>query len=252
MSAIKPQNYKDERPAEFFDRYHQRVRAGSPGFPYELVRLATSWVSLPFYRARPIEVDNVPASGPVILAPNHFSNMDHFLIGTWLRRRIHFMAKSQLFGNPLGDPIFANGGTFPVRRGHRDEEAFKTVEAILARGDVVMIYPEGGRSRTGELGKPRPGVGRAALESGAPVVPVAVHGSQAVRRWKRLQFPKVTIRYGDPISFDRVADPTRAQQLECAEEIFEPVRRMYEEFEAVGRDELLKRLPAGRPAGGYS
>lgn len=248
MSEIKPQNYRDDRPAEFFDAYHERVRTGSPGFPYELVRVVTTFVSLPFYRARPIEVDNVPASGPAILAPNHFSNMDHFLTGTWLRRQIHFMAKSQLFGNRLGDPIFANGGTFPVRRGHADEEAFKTVEAILARGDVVMIYPEGGRSRTGELGQPRPGVGRAALESGAPVVPIAIHGSEDVRRWKRLQFPKVTIRYGNPISFDRVENPTREQQLECAEAIFEPVRAMNEEFEAVGRTELVKRLPAGRAA----
>lgn len=252
MSKIQPQNYKDDRPAEFFDRYHERVRAGSPGFPYELTRVVTTFISLPFYRARPIEVDNVPASGPAILAPNHFSNMDHFLTGAWLRRKIHFMAKSQLFGNPVGDRIFANGGTFPVRRGQADDEAFKTVEAILARGDVVMIYPEGGRSRSGELGSPRPGVGRAALESGAPVVPIAIHGSENVRRWKNLQFPKVTIRYGEPISFARVANPTREQQQQCAEAVFEPIRAMYEEFESVGRTELLKRLPAGRPAGGYS
>lgn len=249
---MKTQNYKDGRPAEFFDAYHERVRDREPGFVYDLTRMVTTPVSLFFYRIRPIEIDNVPPSGPVILAANHFSNMDHFLSGTWLRRKIHFFAKSQLFGNWLGDRIFPNGGTFPVRRGHRDEEAFKTLHAVLDRGGTVMIYAEGGRSRSAELGAPRPGVGRAALESGAPVVPMAIHGSQGARHWWRFNFPGVTIRYGKPISFDRVAEPSRDQQEECAEEIFAQIRAMYVELETEGRASILKRLPAGGPADSYS
>ena len=79
-----------------------------------------------------------------------------------------------------------------------------------ARGGCVGMYCEGGRSRTGRLGEPKPGVGRLALESGVPVVPVAIHGSLGVRGWKRLRFPKVTIQYGEPISFPRVAAPASA------------------------------------------
>ena len=124
----------------------------------------------------------MPADGPVILAPNHFSNMDHFFAGVYIRRKIRFMAKSQLFfRNPILDYIYRVGGVFPVRRGHHDEEAFITAHSILDRGGCVLMYAEGGRSRTGRLGEAKPGVGRLALESGVPVVPVAIHGSQGVR-----------------------------------------------------------------------
>ena len=88
--------------------------------------------------------------------------------------------------------VYTHGGVFPVRRGYRDEEAFVTADGILARGGAIVMYCEGGRSRTGELSaEPRRGIGRLALESGAPVVPVAIHGSSHVRNWRRGQFPKV-------------------------------------------------------------
>lgn len=251
MSELRPQNYKDDRPAEYFARFHKRARTSDPGWTYELVRMITTPISLLVYRTRAIEPENVPASGPVILASNHFSNMDHFLAGVYLRRKIRFLAKSQLFGNPIGDYIFSTGGVFPIRRGHADEEAFKTIRASFERGGCVMIYVEGGRSRSGELGTPRPGVGRAALESGVPVVPVAIHGSQGIRRWKRFVFPKVTVRYGKPITFDVNPEPTRAEQLACAEEVFGHVRAMYVELEREGRASVIKRLrEAARPGAG--
>ncbi len=107
-----------------------------------------------------------------------------------------------------------------MRRGHRDEEAFKTAHAVLARGGMVVMYCEGGRSRTGELGEAKPGIGRLALESGAPVVPTAMVGSEKVRDWKRLQFPKVTVQFGEPIRFERVENPTREQSQAASEQIF--------------------------------
>ena len=143
----------------------------------------------------------MPPAGPLILAPNHFSFMDHFFVGMFLRRQVQFMAKSQLFKRPM-QWVYTHGGVFPVRRGHEDQEAFITAEAILARGGCVVMYCEGGRSRTGKLAeRPRPGIGRLALESGATVVPVAIYGSQRVRNWKRLRFPQVTVQYGEPIVF---------------------------------------------------
>ena len=247
MPELKPQNYKDDRPAEFFAPFHERSRTRDPDWIYDLVRLITTPISLFAYRTRSIEVDNVPASGPVILAANHFSAFDHFLGGVWLRRKIRFLAKSQIFGKASAlDYIFRHGGVIPVRRGHADEEAFETIHAVLGRGGCLMIYCEGGRSRSGELGKPRPGVGRAALESGAPVVPIAFYGSQSVRSWRRLIFPKVTIRYGRPLSFGVVETPTREQQGECAAEIFAHVREMYEELERDGGRAVARRLRAER------
>ena len=98
------------------------------------------------------------------------------------------------------------------------------------------MYCEGGRSRTGKLSeKPKRGIGRLALETGAPIVPVAIHGSSKVRNWKRLQFPKVTVQYGDPIRWERVEDPTREQQQAVADEIFAAIKALYAELEADGR-----------------
>jgi len=251
MSELKPQNYKDPRPAEDFMEFHEHSRTHAPNWIYPMVRLVTTPISLSIYRTRSIEVDNVPPSGPVILAANHFSNYDHFLAGVWLRRRIRFMAKSQMFRqNPVLDYVYKYGGVFPIRRGHADAESFKTVHAILRNGGCVMIYCEGGRSRTGELGEAKPGVGRAALETGAPVVPIAIHGSQGIRSWRKLVFPKITIRYGEPISFDVVESPTREQQLEAANEIFSHVREMYEELQRDGRASVIKRLREGKPSPG--
>jgi 1-acyl-sn-glycerol-3-phosphate acyltransferase len=240
MAEIKPQVYKDPRPAEYFTRFHEHIRAHPPGWVYELVRLITTWISIFIYRERAIGTENVPASGPAIVAPNHFSNMDHFFAGAYLRRKMQFMAKSQLFGNPILNYIFRVGGVFPIRRGHRDEEAFKTAHAVLARGNCVLMYCEGGRSRSGGLGEAKPGVGRIALETGLPVVPCAIHGSAGVRQWKKLRFPKVTVQFGEPITFDVVESPTREQQLEAAQAVFDRVKEMYAALEAKGRGGAIK------------
>ncbi|HEX7244550.1 MAG TPA: lysophospholipid acyltransferase family protein [Solirubrobacterales bacterium] len=226
MSDMKPQVYKDERPAEYFDRFHARARKGV-GWTYPFVRALVTLPTLLLYRTRAIGVKNVPKSGALILAPNHFSQMDHFFTGLYLRRQIRFMAKSQMFGTPVLTYVYSHGGVFPVRRGHHDEEAFKTAFTILERGEMLLMYAEGGRSRTGELGEVKPGIGRIALESGARVVPVAIHGSAKVRRWKRLRFPKVTVQFGEPLSFPAEEEPSRERQLEVAEQIFSPVREMY-------------------------
>jgi 1-acyl-sn-glycerol-3-phosphate acyltransferase len=227
LTPIKAQVYKDPRPKEFFDGFHERTRSRPPDWVYEVVRIATSMYAWTFFRARGIDAQKVPAEGPVILAPNHFSFMDHFFAGAFIRRRVNFMAKSQLFVQPM-QFIYTHGGVFPVRRGHQDEEAFLTANGILERGGAIVMYSEGGRSRTGMLSEqPKRGIGRLALQSGAPVVPVAIYGSSHVRNWKRLQFPKVTVRYGDAVRWPRVDDPTRDQQQAAANEIFARIKTLY-------------------------
>jgi 1-acyl-sn-glycerol-3-phosphate acyltransferase len=122
-----------------------------------------------------------------------------------------------------------------VRRGQNDEEAFKTAQAILGRGGCVVMYCEGGRSRTGQLAdEARPGIGRLALESGAPVVPVAILGSYQVRNWKRLQFPKVTVQFGRALRFPAVSHSTREQQQEAADFIFSRLRELHGELARLG------------------
>jgi 1-acyl-sn-glycerol-3-phosphate acyltransferase len=230
MPEIKPQVYKDDRPAEYFDEFHEAARR-RVGWTYTLVRILISPPTLLLWRVRAIGIANVPKSGPLILAPNHFSQMDHFFIGLYLRRKIRFMAKSQLFGPPVLTYVYKHGGVFPVRRGHHDDEAFKTANTILDQGGMLLIYAEGGRSRSGALGEPKAGIGRIALESGAAVVPVAIHGSASVRGWKRFRFPKVRVQFGEPLSFPVEQAPDHERQLEVAREVFGHVREMYEGLE---------------------
>jgi 1-acyl-sn-glycerol-3-phosphate acyltransferase len=231
---IRPQQYKDARPPEHFAPYHARVRAGEPDAVYEIVRTATVLHALITFRARGIGSENVPI-GPVIFAPNHASFMDHFFTGAFVGRRIQFMAKSQLFSSPILTYIFSHGGVFPVRRGAGDEEAFISAFEILKRGGAIGMYCEGGRSRNGEVGaEARSGIGRLALESGAPVVPVGILGSHQVRNWKRLQFPRVTVSYGTPLRFELNASPTREQQQEAADVILERIRAQHAELVRLG------------------
>jgi 1-acyl-sn-glycerol-3-phosphate acyltransferase len=227
MGEMKPQVYKDPRPAEYFQQFHQAARRGV-GWTYTLARIVLTIPTLLIWRVRAIGVENVPKDGPLVLAPNHFSQMDHFFAGVYLRRKIRFMAKSQLFGPPVLTYIYKHGGVFPIRRGHQDEEAFETVHELLDQGEMLLVYAEGGRSRSRQLGEPKPGIGRIALESGAPVVPVAIHGSERARQWKRLRFPKVTVQFGQPVTFPVEQAPSRERQLEIAGEVFARVREMYD------------------------
>jgi 1-acyl-sn-glycerol-3-phosphate acyltransferase len=184
----------------------------------------------------------------VILAPNHFSFMDHFLMGCYIRRKVRFMAKSQLFKGPM-QFIYTHGGVFPVRRGAHDEEMFTTAKAILARGGAITMYCEGGRSRSGKLAEhAKAGIGRLALETGAPVVPIAIHGSSRIRNWKRLQFPKVTVQYGDAMRWEPVEDPTREQQHAVAEAVLDEIKHLYGGLEQHGRKGMLRRAREQRRA----
>jgi 1-acyl-sn-glycerol-3-phosphate acyltransferase len=248
LAKIKEQVYLDDRPKEYFDRFHERSRTRDPDWVYEAVRSLTLLHAWTFFRSRAISTEKVPPTGPVILAPNHFSFMDHFFVGGPARRKVRFMAKSQLFTPPM-QWIYTHGGVFPVRRGHRDEEAFITAHSILDRGGCLAMYCEGGRSRDGKLAaEAKPGIGRLALETGATVVPVAIHGSSKVRNWKKLQFPKVTIQFGDPFRYEKVLEPTREQAKATANEVLDAIKVLYHGLEAHGRRGVVARVREERRA----
>ncbi len=105
------------------------------------------------------------------------------------------------------------------------------------------MYCEGGRSRTGKVAEQaKRGIGRLALETGAPVVPIAIYGSSHVRNWKRLQFPKVTIQYGEAIRWEQIEDPTREQQQAVADQVLIEIRALYAGLEEHGRKGVLRRV----------
>src|SRR5580698_6675737 len=181
---------------------HKRAREkGANPLVYWIVRSLFQPFFHIYFRMSRIGREHIPAHGPVIVAANHRSFLDPFVIATMARRPMYYVAKQELFSGRLQAWILNALGAFPVARGAGDTEMIETAKAILGRGDIVLIFPEGTRTRPGSLGKPKRGVGRLALESGAPVVPVAVIGTEAVRRGWRIRPHKVRIRAGRPLRF---------------------------------------------------
>ncbi len=193
------------------DRSELLARARNRGVN-RLVYLVARAILQPFFRVyfrmERIGREHVPSSGPVIIASNHRSFMDPFVIGMMLRRPTYFVAKTELFHNRFVAWLLSSLGAFPVDRGNGDRDAMTTARAILERGDVVVIFPEGTRTRPGPLGTPKRGVGRLALETGAPVVPIALVGTEAIRRGWRIRPHKVRIRAGRPLRFPQIDEPS--------------------------------------------
>jgi 1-acyl-sn-glycerol-3-phosphate acyltransferase len=210
------------------DVYHERTRRRGVFKPvYWSIRLVIKPAILLYFRVRRLGREHVPAGG-VILASNHRSFLDPFAIGCSVKAPTFFMAKREMFKNPLMGWILNCLGAFPVRRGESDEDAVATSLALLENGHAVVIFPEGTRIRTGSLQRPRRGVGRLALESGKPVVPIAVTGSERARRGWLFKPVRVHLRFGAPLTFPRVADPSPFLAGEVTERIWPCVQLQWE------------------------
>ena len=158
-----------------------------------------------FLRLEVHGAENIPKTGPLVIASNHLSLLDPPVIGVAAPRKVHFMAKQELFVPVLGY-IYKTLGAFPVKRGGADggadRAAIKHGIEILQSGEVLAIFPEGTRSKTGQLGKLEPGALMMAGKSNAIIVPTAVSGTD-IKRCGRL-WPKVTVRFGTPVPFPPV------------------------------------------------
>jgi glycerol-3-phosphate dehydrogenase (NAD(P)+) len=189
-------------------REHTLTRGVNPALYWTLRALLVPFFCL-YFRMQRIGREHLPRSGPLLLASNHRSFLDPFLVGTLVRRPVYYMAKRELFEyHPFVAWLLNGLGAFPVDRGAGDEQAIETARAILARGDCVVLFPEGTRVRPGPLGRPRRGVGRLALESGAAVAPIAVFGTEDVRRGWRVRPRRVRLRVGAPLRFRNVQRPS--------------------------------------------
>ncbi|MFL5675492.1 MAG: lysophospholipid acyltransferase family protein [Chloroflexota bacterium] len=148
-------------------------------------------------------IDEIPMDGPLILAANHASNLDAVVLGSWLipklGRRIHWLGKKELFDWPVVGWAAANGGVHPVDRGAADVDAFRLAKRILDEGHVLFVFPEGTRSADGALHEAQDGLAVLAIRTGAPIVPLAIAGSNRVwPRGQKLPRPggRVTARVG--------------------------------------------------------
>jgi 1-acyl-sn-glycerol-3-phosphate acyltransferase len=156
----------------------------------------------------------IPREGPVILAVNHISNADPVLIGAWLTpalgRRIHWLGKKEMFDWPVVGWVARNGGVLPVDRGAADVEAFRMATRVLEAGQVLVIFPEGTRSPTGELQQPKDGLAMLAIRTGATVVPIGISNTDRV--WpKGRKIPRLgghaTMRIGEPFKIADLLPP---------------------------------------------
>lgn len=162
---------------------------------YRLGRVLFRLLFAVCYRWEVEGTEHIPKQGPVVVCPNHIHNLDPPLVGSAIDRKVHFMAKEELFRVPILAPLIRRLGAFPVRRGSGDRKALKKAIEILQEGKVLAIFPEGTRSRDGRLGKAHPGAALIALKGNANIVPAAIIGPYRF-------FGKIRIVFGPPFRLE--------------------------------------------------
>ena len=180
------------------------------------------------YRYKVIGSENMPKQGGVILACNHLSFSDPVLLGLAQKRRLFFMAKSELFRNKFASFIIRHLGAFPVERGAGDGKAIKTGEEILCEGNVMTIFLEGGRTKTGELMRPRSGCALVAQQTMLPVVPACI----TITGNPKHRFAKRVIHFSKPLTSEDMgltAEGGRRDIKTATNAIMGEIRRMREE-----------------------
>ncbi len=170
---------------------------------------------------------NIPAAGPVVLASNHLSLMDPPVVGSAATRPVNFMAKAELFEPPVFGPAIRILGAFPVHRGAADRQAMKHAVQLLEKGQVVGVFPEGTRSKTGNLGRAGAGAFMMASWAHAEIVPVLVIGTDLKRHpgW-----PKVKVVFGEPLVYDKQAKPTKEHLLLISEQWVQAMHKLESQY----------------------
>lgn len=192
---------------------------------YAVVKVILRVLFTVVLRMRVEGTENIPKEGPLVIASNHLSLLDPPVIGTAATRKVHFMAKQELFVPILGD-IYKILGAFPVRRGGADRAAIKHGIEILQSSQVLAIFPEGTRSKTGKLGKAEPGALMMASKAMATIVPCCVIGTDFQRQGRI--WPKVTVRFGKPMYFPADAVINKELLHNMTEDLMQRIAQLQE------------------------
>ena len=207
-------------------------------------RLTIAPVTQVFSRLRVYGKENVPPTGGVVLALNHFHWLDPPAFGAACPRTIYYMAKIEAHRVPGLGQLIRSFGTFSVRRGESDREAVRMMRTIVADGHALGLFVEGTRQLSGEPGEVQPGAGMVALQENVPVVPAAIHGTED---WRPGNFHPVSVAWGQPMTFEGLPKNGKGYRQASAE-IQTEIRRLWEwlrEVHAAGRPRGL--TPPPRP-----
>ena len=184
---------------------------------YEIAKKAIALYIILFHRIRLEGRENIPDKGPLLLFANHPSAFDMFLIGTRIKRRIHFMAKAELFENPLFGWVLRQIGAFPVHRGKGDAASVKMALHLLEQGEVVGIFPEGTRTQKRNREKKIGGAALIAFHTDAPILPVAIEGRYRI-------FSKMRVVYGKPFHLKKPeGKPDRDDLYAATDEVLDRI-----------------------------
>lgn len=188
---------------------------------YALVRAIVKPFLRIWFRMHISGAEHIPATGAAIVAPNHKSFWDSFFIGVSTRRHVRFMAKTELIEARHGR-LLVRLGAFPVRRGESDEDALETARTVLRQGGLLALFPEGTRIRDpDQLGHPRRGAARLALEAGVPLVPAAITGTEQLFFGPIPKPRRVQVAFAEPISVSEIA-ATREGASQLVDELLWP------------------------------
>jgi 1-acyl-sn-glycerol-3-phosphate acyltransferase len=196
---------------------------------YQILRNMFRCIYTLLFRCEVHGTENVPLTGPLIIAANHMSNWDPPLLGSYMARPICYMAKQELFDVPGLGWILRTCHSFPIKRGAGDRGAIKTALAILQQQRCMALFPEGTRSRNGKMHKAEAGVGLIAALSKAPVVPVAIIGTDRICNQGHF-LPKLQLIYGKPLFFTAERNDKTALQ-DFSQQIMENIAIMKKTYE---------------------
>jgi 1-acyl-sn-glycerol-3-phosphate acyltransferase len=191
-----------------------------------------------YFRWRVFNAERVPLTGPVILASNHASYLDPPLVGAGVRRQISYLARDNIFHVPILAAILRSWEVVPVDRDGGTGRGLKQILSRLEEGGAIILFPEGTRSRHGELNPARSGIGLTVIKSRAPVVPARVFGThEAFGPHKRLPRPhRLTVKYGQPMMFGE----QRAEAAVCSKQ---RVKEIYQQV----ADEIMAQIAKLEP-----
>ena len=188
-------------------------------------------------RLRVYGKERVPLEGGIVVASNHFSWLDPAVLGYASPRVLYYMAKIEAHRLPGLGTFIRAFGCFPVRRGESDRDAVRLMRTIVAEGHALGLFAEGSRQRSGLPGHEQPGAAMVALQEGAPILPVAIHGTQT---WRPGGFQPVSIAWGEPMSLDGLPKGGRGYK-EASVLVQDEIRRLW--------DWLVDLHRLGRPDG---